>query len=129
MLNQGYIKLYRSLLDWEWYQDVNVKVLFIHLLMSVNYESKKWRGILIERGQLVTSLSNLSLETKLSVKQIRTALKKLKSTGEVVTHSASGFTKIYIQNFDKYQEIGQTSVIKNVISEGTQEASEGQLRS
>ena len=37
----GFIKLYRSMLQWEWYDDVNVKVLFLHLLLKANYEEKK----------------------------------------------------------------------------------------
>ena len=36
MLKNGYIKLYRSLLDWEWYDDTVTKCLFLHLLLTVN---------------------------------------------------------------------------------------------
>ena len=32
MLGSGYIKLYRSLLNWEWYDDINTKTVFLHLL-------------------------------------------------------------------------------------------------
>ena len=33
------------MLDWEWYDDINTKVLFIHLLIKSNWKEKKWRGI------------------------------------------------------------------------------------
>jgi hypothetical protein len=33
----GYIKLYRSLLKWEWYDDSNVFRVFMHLLLTANY--------------------------------------------------------------------------------------------
>ena len=26
--NKGFVKLYRSMLTWEWYDDINVKILF-----------------------------------------------------------------------------------------------------
>jgi len=50
----GFVKLYRSMLKWEWYDDINVKVLFLHLLLKANYEDKRWRGIEIKKGEIVT---------------------------------------------------------------------------
>lgn len=38
MIEGGFIALHRSLLKWEWYTDENTKALFIHLLLTVNYE-------------------------------------------------------------------------------------------
>ena len=31
MMNDGYIKLHRKIVDWEWYDDLPVFRLFIHL--------------------------------------------------------------------------------------------------
>ena len=103
-MSSGYIKLHRSLLDWEWYGDINVSRLFVHLILKVNFEEKKWRGNLVKKGQLVTSTKTLSIETGLSLQSIRTALKKLESTNEITIQSTNVFTKIYIQNYKKYQE-------------------------
>lgn len=80
---EGWIKIFRQMIDWEWYKDVPTKTLFIHLLLTANYEDKKWKGITIKRGQLITSLNHLSEETGLSKQQVRTALKKLVATHEV----------------------------------------------
>ena len=82
---EGWIKLHRKMINWEWYNDINVKVVFLHLLLTANHEDKKWQGIEIKRGQKITSLSHLAEETKLSVKQIRNVLNKLKSTGEITS--------------------------------------------
>ena len=79
----GFITLHRQILDWEWYKDVNTAFLFIHLLLSANFVDAMFKGKLIKRGQLVTSLSHLSTETGLSVQQTRTALSHLVSTGEI----------------------------------------------
>ena len=102
----GFVKLYRSMLDWEWYGDVNVKILFLHLLLKTNYEPKKWQGMEIERGQFVTSVKNLSEEVGLSEQQIKTALKKLKKTGEIELKTTNKFTLIKLVNFSKFQRVG-----------------------
>jgi len=101
---RGYVKLHRSFIDSEWYSDINVSRLFIHLLIKANYKEKTWQGILIEKGSLITSISKLSFETKLSVKQIREAINKLKRANQVATRSTSRYTVIYIRNYIKYQE-------------------------
>lgn len=46
MLKNGYIKLYRSLLDWEWYDDTVTKCLFLHLLLTVNAYDEDWKELL-----------------------------------------------------------------------------------
>lgn len=101
--NQGWIKIHRQLLEWEWYEDLNVKVLFFHLLLKANHKPKKYKGKLIQIGQLVTGLEVLSNETGLSIQKIRTAISKLKSTNEITIKSSSKGTVIQIVNYAKYQ--------------------------
>lgn len=99
----GWIKIHRRLLDWEWYDDNNVVRVFLHLLLTANYEPKKWHGQTIERGTLITGRIALAQETNLSEQQVRTALKKLESTGEITTKSTNQFTIITICNYERYQ--------------------------
>ena len=47
MLEGGFILLHRSILRWEWYGDLNTARLFIHLLLTVNYEPQRWQGIAV----------------------------------------------------------------------------------
>ena len=103
MLNTGYIKLYRSLLEWEWYGDINTRLLFLHLLITANYEDKKWMGKVIKRGQRVCSYKGLSEESGISVQSVRTALNHLKSTGEVTYQSGPQYGLVTISNYEKYQ--------------------------
>lgn len=103
MYDNGFVVLYRSLLNWEWYQDRNTTLLFIHLLLTANYAPKEWHGRTIEVGQRVTSLSKLSQEISFSIKEIRTCLKHLQATGEVACESTSQYTVITIKNYEKYQ--------------------------
>ena len=109
---EGYIKLYRQIMKWEWYDDANTFRLFIHLLLKANYEDAQWRGLKIKRGQLFTSIGHLSHELKISNKAIRIALDKLIKTKEVASKGASNGTMITICKYDSYQssfnEEGQT---------------------
>lgn len=104
MLGTGYIRLYRSLLNWEWYQDGNTKAVFLHLLLTANYEPQKWQGIVVERGQKITSYNALAHETGLSVQQVRTAVKHLVSTGEITYKAASKYGLVTVKNYDLYQQ-------------------------
>jgi hypothetical protein len=103
-MQTGWIKLHRSILDWEWYDDTNAVRLFLHLLLTVNYEPKNWRGIAINSGQIITSHENLGKQCGLGVQQIRTAINKLKSTGELTSQSTNNYTLITITNWQKYQD-------------------------
>lgn len=103
-MEQGFIKLFRKFLEWEWYDDKNTKILFIHLLLTANWKAKKWHGETIKRGQLITSLSHLSQQTKLTVQQVRTSLDKLVATNDITKHTTSQYTIITIKNYGKYQD-------------------------
>ena len=118
MPDGNFVKIDRKILSWGWYTDVSTKCLFLHCILRANWKPGEFQGIHCERGQFVTSLSHLSQETGLSVKQVRTALKHLKETKEVASYSTSKFTVITVTNYDKYQAVGTV--------EGKQGASQGQ---
>jgi hypothetical protein len=99
----GFIKLHRKITEWEWYSDINTFRIFLHLLLTANFEDKKWKGIDIARGQLITSLEKLAKSTSLSIQQVRTALEKLKSTSEITVKSTSTYTLITLTNYNVYQ--------------------------
>lgn len=103
MLESGYIKLYRSLLNWEWYDDINTKTVFLHLLLTVNIAKRQWHGISVPCGGRVSSYAVLAEETKLTERQVRTAIKHLETTGEVTRYKYHKFTVFAINNYDKYQ--------------------------
>lgn len=104
-IDKGFVKLSRNILDWEWYQDGNTTRLMIHLLLKSNFVAKKWQGNLINPGQLITSINNLSKELKLSENIIRTSIIKLKKTGYIVTESTNKFTKLTIIDSTIYKDI------------------------
>ena len=130
MLEGGFILLHRSILRWEWYGDLNTARLFIHLLLTVNYEPQRWQGIAVERGQRVASLAKLADETGLTVKQVRTALEHLTRTGEVTHKATSKYGLFTVNHYDRYQPRGEPEGtpqgMENGIQGGRRRAGKGQ---
>lgn len=104
---EGFIKLHRKLIDWEWFDDANTLKLFIYCLCRANWEAGSWHGISYLPGQFITSLPKLSESTKLSMQEVRTALKHLKSTGELTDKGYNKFRIITINNWEEYQGINR----------------------
>jgi hypothetical protein len=106
MINQhGWIKLHRQILEWEWYSDNNCFRLFLHLLLKANHKEKRFKGIELKVGSIVTSRDLLARETGLSSQQIRTALNKLISTNEITSKTSSQGTILQIVSYEKYQVV------------------------
>ena len=102
---EGWIKIHRKLLDWEWYDEPNVIRLFIHLLLKANHKPRNYRGVNIKTGQVMTGYDKLGNELRLSTQQIRTAISKLKSTNEITSVSSSQGTIIQIVKYKDYQVV------------------------
>lgn len=102
---QGWFKVYRQIEDWEWYKSPNTRHLFEHLIGRANVEPKKFKGTLLHRGELITSVGHLSDQTGLSMNQVRLALRNLESTGEIICQRTNRWTKVKVTNFNKYQNV------------------------
>jgi len=101
----GWIKIHRKILEWEWYDDANTFRLFIHLLLKANHKDKKYRGVLVKKGSLLTGRELLSQETGLSIQQVRTCLTRLKSTKEITINSTKQGTVVEIVKYESYQVV------------------------
>jgi len=106
-MNNGYIALHRKILDWEWYSEPVTRSLFIHLILIANFTDKKWNGIEIGRGQVLTGRFKLAQTLNFSEMQIRTALKRLKSTSDITIKTTNKYSIITIKNYDQYQSDNQ----------------------
>ena len=100
---ETFVKVYRKFTEWEWYDDINVSRVFLHLLITVNWTDRRWRGQVVKRGSITSSYEKLATETGLSVMQVRTAIKKLQSTGEITSKSSNKNTVFIVNNYDLYQ--------------------------
>ncbi len=99
----SFITVDRKILKWEWYQDVKVFHLFLYFLLRANWEDGRWKGVDVKRGQLITGRLQLSKDTGLSEMEIRTCLKKLKTTNEITTKVTNKYTIITVCKYDVYQ--------------------------
>jgi len=99
----GYVRTWRSLIDWEWYKDCNTKCLFLHLILMANHAEGRSRGVVINPGQHLTSSDKLAEQLGLSRQNIRTSLTKLKSTNEITIKSTNKYILVTIVNWAFYQ--------------------------
>lgn len=122
----SFVKVYRKFTKWEWYTDINTSRLFIHCLLCANWIEKSWQGTVINRGEFITSLAKLSVETGLTIKQVRLSLDKLKSTGEVACKSTNQYTLINVIKYDDYQDSKEKKGKPNGKPIDEQKTNEGQ---
>lgn len=128
MTEQGFIKLHRSILSWEWWDnDITLKV-FLWLLLNANWEDSRFQGYVIPKGSLVTSYDSISRNLKISPKQARTAIKHLKRTGEVAIKRANKFSIVSIANWEKFQCYDEEGANKRANEEAFKGQSKGNIK-
>lgn len=102
-MTDGWIKLHRSLLEWEWIDEPNTLLVWLVILLSVNHEKKNWHGIVVNPGEMVTSYAKLAEKCHMSVRSVRTAIKHLKVTHEVTCTATKHYTIISVVKWADYQ--------------------------
>ena len=99
----GWVKIMRQFMDWEWYGDEYMVKFFIHLLLLANHKDGNWKGIPVKKGQLITGLNSLSKSANMTVQKIRTCLNRLKTTGEITIKTTNKYSIITLCNYGTYQ--------------------------
>lgn len=109
MQHQGFIKLYRQLLD------SNIKEIGIqgigfacYCLLKANHKDAKWfdgnNYQEIKRGQFITSLPQMAGDLKVGIQVIRTLLKKFARLDFLTDKPTNRYRLITIVNYSKYQD-------------------------
>jgi len=104
MSDKGYVKTFRKIKCWEWYKDISVKVLFIHLLLEVEPEDTYIQGVFVKAGSTKKTVNELSVESGLTTQQTRRAIKELEKTNEITIKTTNRYTVISLVKWLDYQD-------------------------
>ena len=85
MAGYGYIKLWRNLLDWKWKRNPEMVAVWMHILLTVNFQDGK-DGL--KAGQVRISRKALAEGTGLSERTLRTCIDRLIEDGSLAKDSS-----------------------------------------
>lgn len=104
----GWLKLYRSILDSAVFQDAEVLKVWIWLLCSVAFEQHDTicygKVIHLKPGQIATGRKKIAQCTDLNENKVYRALTVLKSLGNIEIKATNKYSIITVVNWDKYQD-------------------------
>jgi hypothetical protein len=100
----GYVSLFRSFINWEWFTEPNMVTVFIYCLLKANFKDNRWKGIEIKKGSFITSYSTISKDTGLSLQNVRTCIKKLVLTKELTSEPTNKHTLLTVVKYSVYQQ-------------------------
>ena len=104
----GWLKLYRSILDSAVFQDAEVLKVWIWLLCNVAFEQHDTvcygKVIHLKPGQIATGRKKIAQCTDLNENKVYRALTVLKSLGNVEIKATNKYSIITVVNWDKYQD-------------------------
>ncbi len=103
-MGDRWIKIYDRILEWEWWSNALMVKAWVFILVSANSRQKRWQGMIIERGQFVTSQSKMARELDCNRKTVRKILDRLISAGQITASVDNSKTIITVYNYDNYQE-------------------------
>ena len=109
-MNGGWIKIYRKIQEhwiWKSSEKFDKRSAWIDLLLLVNHKEEKVRFdndfIIVERGQIITSLEKLADRWKWSRHKVSDFLDRLEWDGMLVQVRDRKKTLISIENYDNFQ--------------------------
>lgn len=124
-----WIRLPRSIFDWDWFDKPEMLPLFLYLLNNAKEKDIKHDGRVERRGQLLTSLGKLSITIGVGKQVVRTCLSKLKNMQLIEVDTERLCSIITICNYDNYFEVDANEPKKEQKKEETvkpiEEASKG----
>lgn len=90
---EGWIKIYRKLLEQPWYSDTVMVRLFLHLLLTADME-----------GSLKTTYRELSRVLSIPISTVHRKMVRLEKESMVSVGSSRSQTVIHITNYVRYQQ-------------------------
>jgi hypothetical protein len=105
---EGYVKLWRMIMDdGRIFKDSETFHLGAYCIMKANFKRVEIpfnrQLLVLERGQFVSGRNQISRDTGISEKRVRSRLEFLENIGFLARKRASRFTIITVENYDYYQ--------------------------
>lgn len=116
MNETGYVKVFRSFLEWEWHDQQSMVTVFIHCILLANWKNKQYHGQTVKRGSFLTSSAKLANICGLSRNTVSKCLKRLQETGELELQTSRTGTIVTVKNYNQYQ-IPDGEVAQNMTHE------------
>ena len=104
MNDAGFIVIHRKITGWRWYENTNVKVVFLHCLLKANYVEKEWENITIPRGSFISSYEKIGKDLGLNRSTVRRCINKLKATNEITATGSPRHTVFKVINYSTFQD-------------------------
>lgn len=112
MADNGYIKLYRNLLDNPIMRKPDYLTVWIYLLLKANHKENSFifnnKAEILKAGQLITGRKKLAQITGISESQVYKILNYLEIEQQIEQQKNNKYTLITILNWHKFQENGTT---------------------
>ena len=99
--DNGYMKLFRKISEWEWYDDPITFKVFLHFLITARWQDGSWHGIEIKRGEVLESLPSIAQKNGLTVQNVRTSIQHLLNS--ITIRKAGRFHVYMVSEYEKYQ--------------------------
>ncbi len=96
----GFVKLPDDLTEWAWYGDNVALLIYIRLRFAAKYKAADVGNVHLERGQIATSIREISETNGVSIRQARTALERLKATNKITVKSTSKISIVTLIDYD-----------------------------
>ncbi len=89
-------------LHFDWFNEYQTRHLWIYLLLKANTEPVAFKSTVIDKGELMITVSSLSTATGLTVSQVRTALEKLADSNSIEVKTTNKYSVIKIIDFEAF---------------------------
>ncbi len=96
----GFVQLSDDLANWEWFEDKNTVYVYIRLLLEASWGERDYKGVHLQRGQLIISQREFSDKCGISRQELRTILDRLIATHKITQTSTHKFSIITVVEYD-----------------------------
>lgn len=124
-MDKSWIKLYRKMQDHWVYKNPNYTNIWLAILWGTNWKQSKvlvhGKLVIVERGEILTSIRTLAQQSHTSEKSVRNFLKHAEVDGMILPKKGTAATHFIVLNYNDLQEQQSTEGH----TEGTRRAQQG----